>query len=340
MARYLTSRRDRRRSRNRRWVYVISALVIVIGLYFVYRIVSRGRQTKIENVTDASMDNEALTSAFVSLPPEPNIGLSVATDEHIDEPNSKAAGLIDEALALINGKPARIIDARDRLNEILLIPMSRQQRKFVKEQLSKLAEKWLFSRTIYPGDRLCKTVQVQPGSLLSTISKQYRVPYEILMEINGIKRAETLRAGDMIKVINGPFHARVYRSTFTMDLYLQNTFVRSFPVGLGKPGRETPTGFWVVEPGGKLIKPTWRDPDTGKTYEADSPDYPLGSRWIRLKGLQGEAVGRTGIAFHGTKDPNLIGTAGSRGCIRLYNGDVILIYNLLMPGLSRVEVVE
>jgi len=125
-----------------------------------------------------------------------------------------------------------------------------------------------------------------------------------------------------------------------MDLYLQDTFVRSFEVGLGKPGRETPTGLWVVEPGGKLIKPVWRDPDTGKVHYPDDPDYPLGSRWIRLKGLEGEAVGRTGIAFHGTKDPNLIGTAGSRGCIRLHNGDAILLYSLLEAGFSRVEVVE
>ena len=123
-----------------------------------------------------------------------------------------------------------------------------------------------------------------------------------------------------------------------MDLYLQDTFVRSFVVGLGKPGRETPTGRWRVK--GKLLSPTWTDPDTGKTYEAEDPDYPLGSRWIGLEGLEGDAIGITGIAFHGTKDPNLIGTAGSKGCIRLHNGDAILMYNLLMPGLSQVKIVE
>jgi lipoprotein-anchoring transpeptidase ErfK/SrfK len=34
------------------------------------------------------------------------------------------------------------------------------------------------------------------------------------------------------------------------------------------------------------------------------------------------------------------GAAGSQGRIRLHNGDVILVYNLLTPGLSQVEVVE
>jgi len=217
--------------------------------------------------------------------------------------------------------------------------MSEEQRAFVKKQLSKLADRWLFSRTIYRGDGLCENLQVKPGELLSTIGKQHKVPYEILMQINKIRSDRALQAGETIKVIHGPFHARIYRSTFTMDLYLQNIFVKSFPVGLGQPGMETPTGLWRVKPGGKLIKPTWTN-HTGKTFKPEDPDYPLGSRWIGLEGIRGNAKDRTGFAIHGTKDPNRINTAGSRGCIRLHNGDAILIYNLLMPSYSLVEIVE
>jgi LysM repeat protein len=243
-------------------------------------------------------------------------------------------------MADINSKPARIIDARDKLNEILPMAISGQQRVFVKEQLSQLAKEWLFSPKIFPQDKLCSSYTVKPGELLSTIGSEHKVPYEILLQINNIGRPEALRAGERIKVINGPFNARIYRSTFMMDLFLQNTYVRSFKVGLGKPGRETPTGLWRVKAGGKLITPKWTDPDTGRTYKAEDSDYPLGSRWIALEGIEGNAVGKTGIAFHGTKDPNLIGTADSRGCIRLNNGDVILIYNLLVPTFSQVEIVD
>jgi len=56
--------------------------------------------------------------------------------------------------------------------------------------------------------------------------------------------------------------------------------------------------------------------------------------------LKGEALGRTGFAIHGTKDPDEIGVAKSRGCIRLHNGNAILVYNLMIPGKSKVEVVE
>jgi len=269
---------------------------------------------------------------------EPN--LSEIAPEPTSKPNPQVAKLITEAMALLDAKPARIIDARDRLNETLPMPMSRQQQGVVKKQLSELADKWLFNRTVFPQDRLCSVYKVKAGDQLRTIGKLHKVPHEILLQINKITRPEALQAGETIKVINGPFHTRIYRSTFTMDLYLQNTFVRSFPVGLGRESMETPTGLWSVKPAGKLITPTWTDPITGKTYEAEDPDYPLGSRWIGLKGVKGEAKGRTGFAIHGTKVPNEIGTTSSQGCVRLHNGDVILLYNLLVPSYSRVEIVE
>jgi lipoprotein-anchoring transpeptidase ErfK/SrfK len=218
--------------------------------------------------------------------------------------------------------------------------MSAGQRQAIKDEMAKLAEAWLFGPAPFAGDKLCETYMVQRGDLLQVIGRRHEVPYEALMQINNIARPKSLQAGKAIKVPNGPFHAKVYRSTFTLDLYLQDTYVRSFKVGLGKPGYETPTGMWRVQDGGKLIKPPWTDPDTGRLYKASDPDYPLGSRWIALDGMEGEAKGRTGFAIHGTKNPEQIGTAGSRGCIRMYNGEAVLLYNLLVPVYSSVEVLD
>ncbi|MHC4771458.1 MAG: L,D-transpeptidase family protein [Planctomycetota bacterium] len=33
-----------------------------------------------------------------------------------------------------------------------------------------------------------------------------------------------------------------------------------------------------------------------------------------------------------------MGTRSSRGCIRLYNGDVVEVYNLLYGGISEVQI--
>ncbi|MFC1781908.1 L,D-transpeptidase, partial [Planctomycetota bacterium] len=70
----------------------------------------------------------------------------------------------------------------------------------------------------------------------------------------------------------------------------------------------------------------------------DDPDYPLGPRWIGLEGLEGDAKGRSGFAIHGNKEPESIGSAASRGCVRMRNDDVILVYNLLFPAESKVEI--
>ncbi len=254
--------------------------------------------------------------------------------------NAQVDAAIAEIMALIRSRPGEVIEARNRLNKLLPMPMTPLQRQTIKTEMAKLANDWLFGPAVFPGDTLCDTYTVKSGDFLEVIGRRHKVPYETLKRINNIPRPELLQAGRTIKVINGPFHAKVCRPTFTLDLYLQDTYVRSFKVGLGKSGYETPTGLWRVQENGKLVKPTWTDPDTGRVYKATDPDYPLGSRWIALDGVSGAAKDRTGFAIHGTKDPDQIGTPGSRGCIRMFNGDAILLYNLLVPLYSQVEVFD
>jgi len=367
------SHRPRGKRRNVNWIYIIPVLLVVtVGIAYKYGPFSKDKaqydtngitnkaeadvpalsETEPEIVKETAQEPERTPEQLPDLPAKPALEPilpEVVSKPNLPEiisvpdvePNPEAAEIIAQATAMLSEKPERTIEARGKLNEALRIPMNVQQRTFVKDQLSKLADEWLLSKTIFSDDKLCGSYLVKSGDLLSTIGKRYKVPWEILQEINKIPRPEALQLGEQIKVINGPFHAKVYRSTFTMDLYLQDkTFVRSFHVGLGKPGRETPTGLWRVKSDGKLIKPPWPDRESGKTYYPEDPDYPLGSRWIGLDGIEGDAKGRDGFGIHGTKDPEQIGTADSRGCIRMHNGEVILIYNLLTPGLSTVEVVE
>lgn len=378
MARYRWSsyhKYRKRRSRRRVWAYVFLAMLVIAAVKFR----TRGPNTAFgfggneaesaPAVNDAKADSANIrsgprpirgsepaqtaeaTSRSVaeSIEGSPRVRLEYGDAPEWDSPGVPAStrqitgepkALIAEINSLVNATPARIIEARDKLNEMLAIPLSRQQSAFVKKQFSILAEKWLFSRTVLPGDTLCSNYKVKPGGRLGNIGRKFKVPYQILMRINNIKRPEALRAEETIKVIKGPFHVRICRSTFTMDLYLQNTFVRSFPVGLGRAGRETPTGLWRVKPGGKLVSPTWTDPDTGRIHKGADSDYPLGSRWIGLEGLEGAAKGRTGFAIHGTRNSGQVGKAVSGGCIRMNDKDVILVYDLLVPGLSQVVIVE
>ncbi len=378
MARHPFGPRAGRRTRNRTYTILLAVLVICVAIAFYYGPFGKNEAETIDPTPqgDTNIDATAAdepetpyeseiakepvfttepkviekpemneTTAFLppvevekqpelpKIAPEPTPGPTV-------ESNPEAATLIADAVGLLSENPSKIVEAREKLNQALRMPMSPQQRSSVKDRLSKLSDQWLLSRTVLPDDPLCENYQVRSGDLLTTIGDKYKVPYEILMTINRISRPESLQAGLPIKIVKGPFHAKVYRSDFTMDVYLQNTFVRSFRVGLGKPDMETPTGLWRVKSDGKLEKPIWTDPADGKTYHPEDPDYPLGSRWIALEGLSGEAKNRTGFAIHGTKEPEQIGSAGSKGCIRMHNGDAILVYNMMFPGLSQVEVVD
>ena len=369
MARHPFGPRAGRRNRNRTYTILLAVLVICVSIAFYYGPFGKNKAETIDATptddtnmqtiepaesktpyepegSEKSEENELIPSAppvevpTVEVRPEPELP-KIAQDPvpgPTVEPNPEAASLITEAAALLDESPSKLVEARDKLNQALRMPMSPQQISSVKDKLSELSNQWLLSRNVLTDDPLCESYQVKSGDLLSTIGDKYKVPYEFLMTINHINRPESLQAGLPIKVVKGPFHAKVYRSTFTMDVYLQNTYVKSFKVGLGKPGMETPTGLWRAKQDGKLVKPIWTNPVDGKTYHPEDPNYPLGSRWIGLEGLSGEAKNREGFAIHGTKDPEQIGTAGSQGCIRMHNGDAILVYNMMYPGYSQVEV--
>ncbi len=68
---------------------------------------------------------------------------------------------------------------------------------------------------------------------------------------------------------------------------------------------------------------------------AGGPDNPLGPRALYLY-----RDGRdTFFRLHGTTEPETIGTAVSSGCIRLFNQDIIDLYDRVKVG-TRVTVVQ
>ncbi len=299
--------------------------------------------TQQETVRDNSVEPEPVAPVQpepVQLEPVQEPAVEPVITPPSVSPNVEAANMIAKALALLKEQPTKIIQVRDMLNPVLQMPLNAEQRSAVKKQLAELSDSWLFSRTVFRDDSLCENYVVKSGEVLENIGKRYKVPYEFIQTVNGISQPSSLRAGQTIKVVNGPFRVVVYRSTFTLDVYLQNTYVRSFKVTLGKTSTETPKGLWRVRSGGKQVKPVWTNPNTGKLVQPDDPEYPLGSRWIELEGLDENTKDKIGFGIHGTKEKEAIGTAASLGCIRLNNGEAILVYNMLVPIESLVEVAD
>ena len=100
--------------------------------------------------------------------------------------------------------------------------------------------------------------------------------------------------------------------------------VASYPVAIGKSGTPTPTGEFKVF---QLIEnPVWQSPWTGRITEP-GPDSALGLRWIGFAEMSNGIIG-----FHGTPTVNSIGRAASNGCVRMYNRDVLELFDRVEMG--------
>lgn len=239
-----------------------------------------------------------------------------------------------------------LLSARRLLSTAWGQPLDAELRQVVRSELTRMADALLFSRATNVSDPLAGVHVVAGGDSLYRIAQRYHVTPELLAQINELADPDRLQVGQRIKVIHGPFHARILKSAHRMDVYLEDVWsadggagrsvlVRCFDVGLGEDGR-TPTGTWIVN--GRLKNPDWTDPITNRHYLADDPDNPIGERWLALAGVSGEAAGRVGFGIHGTIDASSIGRDASMGCIRLSAADVNLVYDLLVDGHSRVEI--
>lgn len=125
-------------------------------------------------------------------------------------------------------------------------------------------------------------------------------------------------------------HLVIRLSDRRVYVYDRDKVTNSFPIAIGRSGWETPAGkFQVID---KIVDPAWEHPFTGE-IAPPGVDNPLGSRWIGFW-----TDGANYIGFHGTPNPESVGTPASHGCIRMYDKDVISLFEMVRVG-TPVEVV-
>ncbi len=91
-------------------------------------------------------------------------------------------------------------------------------------------------------------------------------------------------------------------------VYADKEPYKIYPVAIGKWSTPTPLGEWVI----RDMTSVWKG--------------PFGARWMGLSCPFG------GYGIHGTDDPSSIGWETSGGCVRMYNHDVIELYDWVAPG--------
>jgi lipoprotein-anchoring transpeptidase ErfK/SrfK len=107
-----------------------------------------------------------------------------------------------------------------------------------------------------------------------------------------------------------------------------------YPVGVGRVGKQW-TGTAFIS--SKQLRPAWSPPAEVKrdkpslpnVIPGGSPGNPMGAAALTLSG-GGE------YAIHGTNNPGSIGGFVSYGCIRMYNADVLDLYNRVGWGTTVV----
>jgi lipoprotein-anchoring transpeptidase ErfK/SrfK len=114
----------------------------------------------------------------------------------------------------------------------------------------------------------------------------------------------------------------VSKSKFTVRLYKNLKFVKSYGIAIGAPGHDTPEGTFHVQ--NKQVDPVWSVPNSpwagelaGTSVAGGTAANPLKARWMGVT---------DGVGFHGTSDDGSIGSAASHGCMRMHVSDVIDLY--------------
>lgn len=294
-----------------------------------------GAQELREPTTEQAKPPSTLLTPRTQLQPETR---SSEAAQQTDLVPPRAQNAAQESTSSRASSTEEAVATRDRLNERLARTSSDADARQLRQELSKLAQETIFDKKIFKDDRYAPEYRIASGDYLEKIGRQFDVPYEILMRVNKISSPKRIRAGQRIKALQGPFHAKIYKSRFRLDLYLQDLYVGSYQVGLGTDSG-TPTGDWIVEE--RLSDPTYFPPESAenrRVIPGGDPDNPLGRRWLGLKGISGDALDQEGFGIHGTIDPSSIGQAKSLGCVRMHNDEVALVYDLLMPGKSKVTI--
>lgn len=119
------------------------------------------------------------------------------------------------------------------------------------------------------------------------------------------------------------YFVAISRGRRELRLFVDRRLVKSYRVGIGAVGFDTPAGEYEIE--SKAANPAWYVPNSkwagdlaGKVIAGDDPSNPIKARWLGFY---------DGAGIHGTADAASIGNAASHGCIRMLIPEVIDLYD-------------
>jgi len=191
-----------------------------------------------------------------------------------------------------------------------------QRHQEILQLLNPLAAKVIYSREhlVEPAYR------VVGNESLQSIAQQFKVPWQLLANINGIGDPTVVLQGTELKVLRGPFSAEVdlnQGNAGRLTLYAGRLYAGQFDVTSGNDPAPTTGKFQVIrkEPGRNYFV------QGGQAIPAGHATNPYGSVYIDL----GQ------FSIHGSSQTATLGTV-NLGCISLSPKDAEDVYEILSEG--------
>jgi lipoprotein-anchoring transpeptidase ErfK/SrfK len=163
------------------------------------------------------------------------------------------------------------------------------------------------------------------------------VGFAVAVVAFGFAAAPAQAHGDRVTVKEGYSPGTIVIRTNERRLYYftgSGEAIR-YPVGVGRAGMQW-SGTAFID--GKYIQPAWTPPASIRgDYQRLPPVVPGGSSRNPMGVAAMTLSGGGEYAIHGTNAPGTIGGFVSHGCIRMYNEDIMELYNRVSIG-TRVVV--
>ncbi len=138
------------------------------------------------------------------------------------------------------------------------------------------------------------------------------------------------RARDVVAFDAAPAGSIVVRTSERRLYYvLGNGRAIRYPVGVGKMSKQW-AGRTFID--GKYLHPAWTPPDEVKRDKPRIPDHIAGGAPNNPMGVAAMTLNGGEYAIHGTNKPDSIGGFVSYGCIRMYNQDILDLYDRVTVG--------
>lgn len=186
------------------------------------------------------------------------------------------------------------------------------------------------------------SVLVKAGDTLLDIAFRHRVGFEALARLHPDIDPWIPNPGTVITLPSQTIVPRVEKEGLVLNVPEMRLFdfteagtLTVLAAAVGDAEDPTPTGEFAIRD--KRVDPVWTVPKSIRAEKPELPEQvppgpknPLGSRWMR--------IGHTSWGIHGTNARWSIGRASTHGCVRLYEDEIVRLYERIPEG-TRLQII-